>query len=361
MKNCELCDFPLKLARLFEWRGDGTIISTDRTRTRSRIAILEVDEFERLFSDLSSGIGISLDRLLIQAQREIGKAMFSNLPVRHVKGLPANRAFRPAFLMKLFAVLAARDTASLGGGTFRLERYVPGRELYIRFINPVVIPRVVGNSLGIFESIEDVPGSTVEYGLDGEDLMIRMIRSEKKAEDEVAARFYLEEVKPAADTLSFERCPRCGVPQRIAEALEWHIEDGTITNRLTGRREVIVAVQSLNAILRELEMELGDVVPLLIYQHQKAFSREGLGRTRVDDPDAFWSRYLEDMALRGLGYPTVIRRDEQSIAVEISNSFNKDLYAAKVAAAFEAAGGCSSKINWEDREFERQEYVILCV
>ena len=361
MRKCELCDFPLKLARSFEWRDDGTIISTDRTRTRTRVAILEVDEFERLFSDLSSGIGISLDRLLIQAQREIGKAMFANLPVKHLKRLPANRFFRPTFMMKLLAKLAAGDTASLGGGTFRLEGYVPGRELVIRFINPVVIPRVVGNSLGVFESVEDVPGSTVEYGLEDGDLIIRMARKEERPEPDAEKRLYLEEVKPARGPLTFERCPRCGVPRRMAEALEWHIEDGAITNRQTGRREVIVAVQSLNAILRELESELGEVVPLLIYQHQKAFSREGLGQTRVDDPGAFWDHHLEEMALRGLGYPTEFRRNGGSVSVEISNSYNKDLYAAKIAAAFEAAGGHTSKINWEDREKERLEYVILAV
>lgn len=361
MKKCDLCDFPLKLARSFDWRGDGTIISTDRTRTRSRIAILEVDEFERLFSDLSSGIGISLDRLLIQAQREVGKAIFANLPVKHVKRLPASRLFRPGFMTKLLARLAAKDTASLGGGTFKLERYVPGRELVIRFINPVVIPRVVGNSLGIFESVEEMPGSTVEYGLEDGDLIIRMTRSEARPELEEAKRLYLEEVEPSQGPLSYERCPRCGVPRRIAEALEWHIEDGTIANRLTGRREVIVAVQSLNAILRELESELGEVVPLLIYQHQKVYSREELGHTRVDDPDAFWNRYLEDMALRGLGHPAGFHHDVTSASVEITNSYNKDLYAAKVAAAFEAASGRNSKINWEDRERELLEYVILAI
>lgn len=95
MRKCSEYDFPVKFARFFDWRNDGTIISTDRTKTRSQITFLEAGELESLFSDLSATIGMSVDDILIQAQKNIGRAIFANLPVRRIKGLPTSRFFRP--------------------------------------------------------------------------------------------------------------------------------------------------------------------------------------------------------------------------------------------------------------------------
>jgi ribosomal protein L37E len=358
MKKCKDCGFPEKIGRYFDWRSDGTITSTDRARARSRVAILDVEEFERLFSDLSGSLGISIDRLLIQAQKSIGKELYANLPVKHVKGLPASRLFRPVFLAKLMARVVAGNTAALGGGTFRLERYRPGRELVVRFINPVVVPRVVGNTLGIYESVEDMRGSHVEYEFEGPDLMIRMSHGDEEPELETERRLYLEESRPAEGPLAYERCGRCGVPLDMARMLEWHIKEGSIINRHTGRRELIIAVQSMNAILRELESELGEDLTSLIYEHQKAFTLERLDGSSPGELDEFWDKYLKEMGMRGLGYPKSFRRRDRSVSVGIANSYNVDLYAAKVAAAFEKTTALPSRIKWGEREHELADYTI---
>jgi len=41
MRECGKCGFPRRVARFFEWRNDGTIISTDRAHTQSQITFLE--------------------------------------------------------------------------------------------------------------------------------------------------------------------------------------------------------------------------------------------------------------------------------------------------------------------------------
>jgi|BarGraNGADG00312_1021997.scaffolds.fasta_scaffold09278_3 hypothetical protein len=358
MKRCGNCGFPAKLADSFEWRGDGTIISTDRTRTKARVAILEVREFERLFSDLSDAIGFSIDSLLITAQKNIGKQMYASLTAAHVKGLPTNRLFRPQFLAKLLARLVARDAGILGGGTPRVVSYKAGRQLVLRFINPVVVPRVVGNALGIYESVEEMPSSRVEYHMENGDLIITMSHGGEGPEPEATRRLYLEEITPSERNITYARCGSCNVPTAISEALEWDIGRGTITNRKTGRREVVVAVQSTNAILRELESELGEDVPRLIYENQKAYTLDSLRGATADDRDAFWQGYLEDLALRGLGYPSVFESDDRGVYLEISNAYTQDLYAARIAAALEALTGKASEVEWMERQRDYAAYRI---
>lgn len=161
--------------------------------------------------------------------------------------------------------------------------------------------------------------------------------------------------------MRYGRCRECGVPVLAGLALEWDIKRGVIKNRLTGEREVLVAVQAVNAILRELELELGEGIPDLIYGHQKALSMERLEGILVLDPDRFWDEYLTELALRGMGYPFVFERDSSSGRVEIVNAYNQVLYAAKLAAAFEAVSGAPSKIEWERRDCYHGIYRISTV
>ena len=99
------------------------------------------------------------------------------------------------------------------------------------------------------------------------------------------------------------------------------------------RTEVLpVAVQAVNAILRELELELGEGIPDIIYGHQKALSMERLEGILVLDPDRFSDEYLTELALRGIRYPFVFASDGSSRRVEIVNAYNQVLYASKLAS-----------------------------
>lgn len=356
MRKRRQCDFPRKFARFFDWRSDGTIISTDSTRTRSQITFLEAGELESLFNDLSERIGINIDRFLLQAQKNIGKSIYANLPIRHMKRVPSNRFFRPQWLARLLVNVIATDIAGLGDGRISLDRYVAGETLVVRFKDPVVSTLLVGSLAGIYESIEEMPSSNVEYRNENGDLVVTLTHGSESVEEQ--ERLYLEEVKAGEGTLRWERCPDCGVPLRAARTFSWDIDKGIICNRRTGERDVVVAVQSVNAILRELEAELGEGVPQLVYDHQKAFTVKDVQSAKVDDPEAFLEEHLMDMALRGLGYPTAFEFDGSSASVEIPNAYNQILYAAKLAAALEKVTGKPSGIEWKKREPDGSIYEI---
>jgi len=354
MRSCKNCDFPLKFARYFDWRSDGTIISTDRTKVLSRITIQEAGEFEGLFSDLSNTLGMSIDRFLIQAQKNIGKALYANLPIRHMKRVPAG--LRPEVVARQLVKLIAPEIAGLGDGIVSLDSYKAGEYLSVRFRNPVVIPLLVGSLVGIYESIEDMPSAEYEYGIEDGDLVVRLSHGTAKAGEE--QRLYLEKVVPGDGAWTYERCPGCNVPMAAARTFEWDVKRGIMRNRVTGEREVIVAVESVNAFLRELEKELGEEIVDLVYNHVKKFTKQRIRKSGQLDTEAGWELRLFEMALRGFGYPTKFERGNGSLTVEIDDAYNGDFYAAKLAAALETATGNESSIEWILRDGNKGSYVI---
>ncbi len=351
MRECRQCGFPRKFATYFDWREDGTIISTDRSGTRAQIALLNAGEFESIFNDLSHTIGLNVDPFLVKAYKGIGKAIYGHTPIRHVAFLPNNRFFRPQFLARALLKLTAADVATLGTGRVSLDRYAPGASAVVRFTYPCLYPLLAGSAAAMYESVEGISDSDVEFELDAGDLVVRLRPAAERAlSTELEERLHYEEAVPIEGPVRYSRCRECGAPALAGLTFQWDTNRGVIKNRLTGEREVVVAVQAVNAILRELELELGEGIPGIIYGHQKALTRERLESRSERDAERFWDEYLADMALRGMGYPMSIARTASSVRVEIANAYNLVLYAAKTAAAFEVSSGQASEIQWERRE-----------
>lgn len=361
MRRCRQCGFPRKFARFFEWRPDGTILSTDKTGSRTQIAFLDAGDFESIFDKLSRGIGLDIDAFLTNSYRNIGKTVYSNTAPRYLEDLPNNRFFRPQFLARLIMRRTASDVAMLGDGRLRLDSYRAGQSLVIRFENPCVNQLLAGSAAAMYESVEGINNSFVEYRVDeGGDLIIRLAHAEGTGGPTAGEdRFHLDRTSPIEGPVRYERCIDCGSPLLASLMLEWDIGRGVINNRLTGEREVIVAAQAVNAILRELEREFGEGISDVIFRHQKELALKRLKSVSSQDPDQFWDEYMTDLALRGLGYPIRFERGPVSISVEIINAYNQVLYAARIAAAFEAASGLPTEIKWERLERDHGTFKVF--
>jgi len=257
MRECRECGFPRRLSGFLEWHSDGTVIGS--VRPRIPVMFLQVNEWESIFNELSDAIGVPVDNIVVEAQKSIGKDLYKMVrSVYHgidARRVPSNRFLRPQWLAKSIVWGMRRDLARLGAGRPRVIMYRAGKALVLGFINPCMVPMIVGNCLGIYESVEKMPGSRATYGLSNGDLVIRMTHDEARPESE--GRLFLEEVEPGKGSLAYDLCPECGVPLIAARALEWDISRGVVRNRLNGEREGLISVQSVNAILRELEKELG--------------------------------------------------------------------------------------------------------
>lgn len=350
MRKCRQCGFPRVFGRYLEWNSDGTI--SGGMGTTLPVLFLGVDERETIFRELSESIGFPIEHIVTEAQRNVGKELYEATKSRfgniNFRRIPSNRFFRPQWLVGAVSRLLAGQFAGLGVGRLSLVSYRAGEHLVLRFSNPCLIPAVVGNLMGIYESLEKMPAALAEYRLEDGDLILRLSHAEEAPEGD--ERLYLEEVEPGEGGLSYERCPRCGVPLVMAETLEWDLARGVIRNKKTGEREGLIAVQSFFAILRELEIELGREAIDILYDAQIRYTLSHIRGVYPNDPGGFWEGYLTELALRGQGYPERYDVEEDSISLEIRNAYDQDLYAAKVAAGLEYLTGGGSRIEWRLRE-----------
>ncbi len=320
-------------------------------RMQSRITFLERGEMEGLFDDLSMMLGISIEHILIEAEKNIGKAFYASTPLRLLKYAPHNPRWRPEWVAKTAIKAVRGDVAGLGGGLISAVSYDGRGSMVLRISNPVFISRTIGNAVGIYESIERVHGATYDYFMEDGDLVLMMRHPAVGLEPEPLSetRLLLDEIVPGNGPVNYERCARCGTPHDASRALEWNLAEGTITNRLTGKREVVGAVQSVNAMMRELVAELGEEILKPLYECQKEITRQQLERDTTESGKGFWDRFLLACAVKGLGYPLSIDVGDDTVSVEIANAYEQTLYAARIAAAFEHESERMSSIDWDMR------------
>lgn len=349
MKKCPECGFPWRFAKYFDWRSDGTILGTDRVRVQSRITFLELGEMEGLFDDLSMMIGVSIDHILIEAEKNIGKAFYASTPLRLLRFAPRRPSLRPAWVAKAAVRGVRTDVAGLGGGVISADSYDPRGSMVLRISNPIFVPRTVGNSIGIYESIERVHGVEYEYEIEDGDLVLTMRHpsGDMPPEPLSETRLVLDAIVPGEGPVVYDRCDTCRTPLDASRTLEWDLADGRITNKLTGKRMSVGAVQSVKAMMRELEAELGEDILKPLYECQKEITRQQLERDAFDRGDDFWDRFANSCALKGLGYPAGIEATSDSVTVEVANPYERTLYAARMASALEYLTGKPSSIDWE--------------
>lgn len=346
MRTCSSCGIPRAFNHFLEWRSDGTLIGKGRFRFPT--AFLESGEFEDLIEGVSDSLGIPVDRFVIQAQKDMGKAFYERLPVRHLKRVPSKRYLRPEWIAKLVIGLAGRDAATLGIGRVALERYRAGESVELRWRNYCLIPMLVGSAMGVYEVLEEMPSSKADYSVEGDDLVIRMSHAADRPASE--SRLHMEGVVPGAGPVSYDRCAGCGSPLLASETFSWDVNRGVITNRKTGAREFVASVPAVSAVLRELEKEIGEGLPRLVFDIQKKLAARKLEGVDAGDRGAFWEGYLSEMALRGFGYPGTFEIKDDSVYVEIHNAYNQILYAARLAGALERITGGETAISWDKRE-----------
>jgi len=361
MRRCKKCSFPKVLAKVVEWHSDGTVMGSGIVRIP--FVFLGVDERESVIESISKRIEFPLTPILIEAQRNVGRELYQiarkRLHAIDISKIPENKFFRPQWLAKLIVHVMNGYLAATGMGKMEVESYQAGHSMTLRFEGTCLIPGLVGNCVGIYECLEKMPSAKFEYRAEDDVLNLHLEHGTKVSD--IQSRLYFEEFKPSSGNLHYERCPKCGVPLELARLLAWDMKRGLMFNAVSGERMGIVAVDSLRAIVRELEIELGDEVKDMLYEIQKDYSIERMSARGAEDTRNFLNRVIRCLAVTGQGYPTVVDLKEDSIFIEINNAYVNELYAAKLAAALEVATGHETRIDWHERERRSSKFTLSVV
>jgi len=340
--RCRDCGAPLYPRIFRQWNDDGTVAA--RFAAGNRVCHIESDALVAITDGLSERIGYPIDRVAIEGQRKAtrrltddfmsaGHGVFSHIARSRV-GSPLTTDI----------VLGVGRTA--GHGLPEVLEYHRGESLRLEIHDPYCVPLVVGDAWGSFESIHNVTAEAAwSAGPDSVTVELKKVRDGMVWEDPL--RFQVERIARLPGDVRYDRCGRCGIPKEVTSSISWDLDRGVVTNKVTGRREATVIVESMSALLLELSSELGDEVPFMVQDILKDYTAESIDpETAMEIRSAGYRRALDHLRVRGMGNPVKASCYKGDLSVRIDNPFSGIFLAGMIRGVYLAVEGVEGRCDW---------------
>jgi len=315
--RCGECGVPRVFSYTTRWTDEGVILSMPRGLIR--LLFMEREHMVAVFRAIEEKLGLPIDHIITEAKRKDAWTYVQDVLPPLVSNLVKKR-----FVRRLAYLAMIKQAATIGLGKAKLLEYREG-QLLVGKISPVYYHALfAGDALGAFETFEG-RRAELSYAFLSSEMFLRIEASEGA---HVSERLELREAPTVKAQADFQRCPRCGSPSELAH-FRWDAENGKIVDRRTGEWFFVQGTRALDAVLRELEFELGEEIPHLVAEATWKFFR----RQREEHPGVF-----EDLAflkIRGMGVPDKPRPSAGDLrnGLDIRNGYHGAMLAGMVAAA----------------------------
>jgi len=165
---------------------------------------------------------------------------------------------------------------AIGMGKIKLLVHKKGKEGAVRVTDPFHLAHCTAVILGGLDVIYGYPLAFTAREEDGS--YIGELIPDKKddiGDEETFIRLTTADLTPQKQAIEqeFPTCRRCGAPEELGQRFSFDMEEGVIKEKKSGERYIFYGHQSLNAILREFEKELGqDINDLFLRVEKERFS-----------------------------------------------------------------------------------------
>lgn len=304
-----------------------------------------------LLSKIESKLGISIEHIAFEAQRNAAKATF-DATFDKVPGA------RTALRLDRFKRLGVEYFNLVGAACSQRHsetvEYVPSKLGIARIKNPFYMPMMAAYVVGAFEAMEGVPFE-VTWNENGDDAYTIMIEA-TSARPEFAARMELEMLQLLPGSRRFESCDDCRGPKALSHP-KWDLNEGVIIDTRSGSGVLLLDGHAISAVFREMRRELGEEVDQLLIDVQREWTLEHVGLLGLapdasplssQEKKATWDDYISMVALYGQGYPVSLDIDAGYIEVVVENPFNSFILAGTIQCLFEALEKTGSSITWAE-------------
>jgi hypothetical protein len=303
-----------------------------------------------LFSRIGSQIGISIDHIAFEAQRNASKAVFEAFYDK-IPGMRFATRFR---FVKRSAVAQFNKVAAVTGmGYSETLEYVPGKYGVARFRNPFDFNLMAANVVGAFEMLEGVPFKHT-WEEEGDDSYV--IRVEPTGDKpEISERMALEYPQVLPGDRKHERCRRCHAPLALGN-LRWVENDGIILDKLSGDRVVMLDGYMIGTVFREMAKELGDEVNDILLDAMREWVTEHAGQLGIgksegpfsgEDRERAYREQLDFLPLYGQGNPVAFEIVDSAVKVVIENPYEPFILAGSLRGLYEAVENREGRVSWE--------------
>ncbi len=351
---CSGCGMPEAFVRLNRWLTNGEIVQS--TNEQARMAFVECDNVDPVFRDIGRAIGHPIDPLLITIVARGTQLYMDSLIPEPVKELIRNKSMDIMSFSQ--GIMDLCHAIGYGKYEFLDYRYENDSDDFcrIRITKPFSILETSGAFAGVIaSSVGGEHSVTYEETSPG---VFELTTGWTTYPEVIKERLQLNLYQPEGGDLELERCEVCNSPLGLAKICHWDLENGMITNRLTGYRMAVLGPGLMDSVFEALEWELGEEVPRLVVDAQRRFTREGFAPI---DLSSGLDELRTQFALRGLGNLRELRVGEDGASMRLDNSCMQLLLVGMLQGTFERALGMDSSVDWEvdERETLRVEVKAL--
>jgi hypothetical protein len=305
---CKECSVSLIVAEGHTWHDNGVVTTADDPDYR--MTFFESNDIKMVFARLEEMIGLSIDRVIIESKsREARQYAYKSFP-------PLTDEVKRHLDVDAVASYLADHARAFGFGDVRpLKWRREGDDddyLTMSVKNPHSLLLLCGELVGIWEIIDGREQYSTFERVGEDEYHITNRVGLHPVELRERLQFHKYPFKPG--DIVFERCWSCNVPLGVA-GYQWNAAAGTITKPETGRRMALVGPSGIEAILNDLEAELGETIPAAVVEAQRLHVKNAMKKDNWKGPP---TDYRQDLAFRGLGNLTHFggRREHLEITIE---------------------------------------------
>lgn len=330
IKRCSYCGVPRDFSKGNVWNNDGTI--TQARNPDHRVFFYEADGLDKLFRRVEELIGLPLDRIIVEGKRKGSLEYIQNVYPGY------KRVLLRAFRGKVYQSIA--DIGAIFGlGHYELLEFKKREYIKVYCRNVYSLSLFSGDLIAVFNFVEGIPADLrieeKEHGY-----VVTVVRG--KEYEELVSRLDMERYPRIPGDVGHERCPECGVPLDLKE-YTWDLEEGVITDTVTGRRMVFSGPREIEAIMHELESELGEEISKTIVEAQRLYIKETLQQAEFERS----SQYLfRQFAKRGMGNPVSFDLSEEGMQAVVENAIVPLLLAGMLQGIYELVTGSRSSVDY---------------
>jgi len=336
-KVCRTCGVPKRLTKEIRWLDNGTIV--EAKKPSHRMIFIENDNILQIFNHVEELVGLSLEKLVIESQRKATCDYVSSSIPRIAIKIIRLTSYMP--VVRNLAMLAR--TLGLGDVSI-LDVHIKGGEgdyVKLGIRNAFFLPAFCGMVSGGMEVVTGHECSvSYEEKPPGEHEITAFVSTHPR---ELAERLSWHQYSNKKGDAALEKCPDCGGPKLLG-TYSFDLDAGTITRKASGRRMIVDGPAEFEAILDELEKELGEDIPDVLIEAQRRFVQSGFyDASEVQEIGSF----RDHLALRGLGNLKEISFDDGRLRMRLENPCLHLLLVGLAQGLFELVFSREGQVEWE--------------
>ncbi|MBN2167987.1 MAG: hypothetical protein JW738_01985 [Actinobacteria bacterium] len=364
--RCKACGFPRSINMFIKWNNNGTITANQWVWGNGlRILILRQGFVNQLFSHIEEHLGLSIEHIAFEAERQASMAVFKAFPDK-VPGL--DHLARLKSVRKLWVLASDQIAAMLGMCHSKTYEYVPGKFSSGEIRNPFNLNLLGALIAGDFELLEKKPLRVTWEQTESNTyrILVELAAGRSEISDRMSpdipssnSGLFPSRQKRSADLLPgncvHRRCPECKAPAALS-SLKWLEEEGVIMDTSNWVRFYIGDAYFIPTVFRELASELGEDAFDIIIDSVKNYTVENPSHFGLDPESRpknreslrnALQRYVSYLPLLGEGNPVDLKISETGLEVAIENPYEPLIIAATLKGLFEWMTQSESALKWE--------------